>query len=80
VVSNLDVDIKCRASGEVVKLPFDISQSVKKAIALPTGPTDETLAVRAAEATLAQSQAKLAQATDDVEQARAEPCDHAAQG
>jgi multidrug efflux pump subunit AcrA (membrane-fusion protein) len=70
VVSNLDVDIKCRASGEVVKLPFDISQSVKKGDLLcQLDPTDETLAVRAAEATVAQSQAKLAQATDDLEQA-----------
>ena len=30
VVSNLDVEIKCKASGEVVKLPFDISQPVRK--------------------------------------------------
>ena len=28
VVSNLDVDIKCRASGEVITLPFDIKDSV----------------------------------------------------
>jgi len=30
VISNLDVAIKCRASGEVTKMPFDISDSVKK--------------------------------------------------
>jgi len=29
VVSNLDVDIKCKASGEVTKLPFDVSDIVK---------------------------------------------------
>ncbi|MCY2953135.1 MAG: hypothetical protein NTU53_14320 [Planctomycetota bacterium] len=30
VVSNLDVDIKCKASGEVQELPFDISDVVRK--------------------------------------------------
>ena len=30
VVSNLDVEIKCKASGTVVKLPFDVSDSVKE--------------------------------------------------
>ena len=63
VVSNLDVDIKCRASGEVVKLPFDISQHVRKGDLLcQLDPTDEKLAVRQAEAQVAQSTAKLEQA------------------
>ena len=71
VVSNLDVDIKCRASGEVIKLPFDISQSVKKGDLLcQLDPTDEQLSVRSAEATVAQSQAKLAQSKYDLEQAQ----------
>jgi len=30
VASNLDVDIKCKASGEIINLPFDISAAVKK--------------------------------------------------
>ena len=30
VASNLDVDIKCKASGEIINLPFDISAVVKK--------------------------------------------------
>ena len=30
VVSNLDVDIKCKASGTVKTLPYDISDAVKK--------------------------------------------------
>ncbi len=69
VVSNLDVDIKCRASGEVIKLPFDISQSVHKGDLLcQLDPTDSQLTVRSAEATLAQSTAKLAQAKHDLQQ------------
>src|SRR5688572_20604588 len=30
IVSNLDVEIKSRASGEIISLPFDISDQVKK--------------------------------------------------
>lgn len=71
VISNLDVDIKCRASGEVVKLPFDISQSVKKGDLLcQLDPTDAQLAVRSADAVVAQSNAKLEQAKDDLDQAK----------
>ena len=71
VVSNLDVDIKCRASGEVVKLPFDISQHVRKGELLcQLDPTDENLAVRQAEAAVAQTTAKLEQAKQNYETAR----------
>jgi HlyD family secretion protein len=71
VVSNLDVDIKCRASGEVINLPFDISQTVKKGDLLcQLDPTDGRLAVRSAEAVVAQSSAKLAQSKNDLEQAK----------
>ena len=70
VVSNLDVDIKCRASGEVVKLPFDISQHVRQGDLLcQLDPTDERLAVRQAEAQVAQSTAKLEQAKQNYETA-----------
>ncbi|HWE04627.1 MAG TPA: efflux RND transporter periplasmic adaptor subunit [Tepidisphaeraceae bacterium] len=70
VVSNLDVEIKCRASGEIIKLPFDISQSVKKGDLLcQLDPTDEQLAVRSADAAVAQSAVKVAQAKFDLEQA-----------
>lgn len=70
VVSNLDVDIKCRASGEVVQLPFDISQTVKKGELLcQLDPKDATLAVQLAEATVAQAVAKVAQAQANVQQA-----------
>lgn len=67
VVSNLDVDIKCRASGEITKLPFDISQTVNKGDLLcQLDPTDANLAVRSAEVAVAQSKAKLAQAQHDL--------------
>ena len=70
VQSNLDVDIKCRASGEVVKLPFDISETVKKGDLLcQLDPTDENLAVQLAEASVAQSTAKYEQAKQNYEQA-----------
>jgi multidrug efflux pump subunit AcrA (membrane-fusion protein) len=63
VVSNLDVDIKCRAGGPVAKLPVDISQTVKTGDLLcQLDPTDEQLAVNVAEKTLDQSKAKRDQA------------------
>jgi HlyD family secretion protein len=68
VISNLDVDIKCRASGEVTTLPFDISQNVKKGDLLcQLDPTDARLAVRLAQAVVVQATAKLAQARNDLE-------------
>ena len=67
VVSNLDVDIKCRASGQVVKLPFDVSQSVKKDdLLLQLDPADQQRSVQTAEVALAISQAKLAQAKQNL--------------
>jgi macrolide-specific efflux system membrane fusion protein len=70
IMSNLDVDIKCRAGGPVAKLPVDISQSVKTGDLLcQLDPTDEQLAVRVAERTLAESTAKVEQARLTYEQA-----------
>ena len=69
VVSNLDVDIKCRASGEIVKLPFDISDHVKRGDLLcQLDPTDEQLRVRLADASVAQSTARVAQAKANLAQ------------
>ncbi len=63
VVSNLDVEIKCKASGEVIKLPFDISDPVKMGdLLLELDPSDQARSVQQAEASLAASQARLAQA------------------
>jgi HlyD family secretion protein len=68
VVSNLDVDIKCKASGEIVNLPFDVSQYVKKDdLLMELDPVDELRAVRLAEVALAQSQAKLAQSKQSLQ-------------
>lgn len=66
VVSNLDVDIKCKASGEIKYLPFDISAKVKKGdLILKLDPTDEKRNVEKARMTSLQSQALLAKAKKD---------------
>ncbi len=71
VMSNLDVDIKCRAGGPVAKLPVDISQNVKAGDLLcQLDPTDEQLAVKVAEHTVSLSTAKLEQARLTYEQAK----------
>jgi HlyD family secretion protein len=63
VVSNLDVDIKCKASGTIVKLPKDISDPVKAGdLLIELDPVDEQRAVRQAESSLAAAQARLASA------------------
>ncbi|MHB8836547.1 MAG: efflux RND transporter periplasmic adaptor subunit [Candidatus Methylomirabilia bacterium] len=67
IVSNLDVEIKCKASGEVVKIPFDISQAVTKgALLLELDPRDEQQRVRQAEATVRASQARLINARESL--------------
>lgn len=65
VVSNLDVEIKCKASGEIVELPFDVSQSVKKGdLLVKLDPVDEQRSVRQAEASLASAEARLVNARE----------------
>ena len=62
VVSNLDVEIKCKASGEVVKLPFDISDEIKKGdLLVELDPVDEKRKLNQAKISLASSQARLKQ-------------------
>ncbi|HVX84673.1 MAG TPA: efflux RND transporter periplasmic adaptor subunit [Phycisphaerae bacterium] len=71
VVANLEVDIKCRASGEIITLPFDISDKVKKGDLLcQLDPTDEQLAVDAAQVAVEVADAKLAQARYTLDEAR----------
>jgi multidrug efflux pump subunit AcrA (membrane-fusion protein) len=68
VVSNLDVDIKCKASGAVIKLPFDVSDHVHQGdLLLELDPVDQLRVVNQAEVALAQSQAKLAQAKQNLD-------------
>jgi HlyD family secretion protein len=63
VVANLDVEIKCKASGEVIKLPYDVSDPVPKGkLLVELDPVDEQRKVNQAKAALDVSQAKLKQA------------------
>jgi len=63
VVSNLDVEIKCKASGVVVALPSDVSDEVKTGdLLVEIDPVDQERAVQQQEASLAASEARLAQA------------------
>jgi len=63
VVSNLDVEIKCKASGQIIGLPFDVSDKVSKGdLLLEIDPVDQARNLQQVEATLAASNARLAQA------------------
>lgn len=63
VVANLDVEIKCKASGEVIALPRDVSDEVKEGeLLVELDPVDEERRVRRAEVALAASGAQLEQA------------------
>ncbi len=60
IYSNLDVDIKCRASGEIRELPVNISDPVKKGdLLLALDPVDQQRNVDQAKASVAAAQAKL---------------------
>jgi HlyD family secretion protein len=70
VSSNLDVDIRCRASGEVIELPYDIGDFIKKgAVLLKLDPADEIVALREAQVTMDQDTSKLEVARKTVEEA-----------
>lgn len=63
VVANLDVEIKCKASGQVVALPFDVSDTVRKGeLLVELDPDDEQRLMRQSEAALTAAEARLAQA------------------
>lgn len=60
VVPNLDVQIKCKASGEITQLPYDVSDSVKKGdLLLQIDKVDEERMTRQAQAALDSSKARL---------------------
>lgn len=70
VVSNLDVEIKCKASGQVIGLPVDISDRVSKGdLIMEIDPVDQLRTLRQSEAALAASKARLAQAKANLEAA-----------
>ncbi|MBF0101925.1 MAG: efflux RND transporter periplasmic adaptor subunit [Desulfobacterales bacterium] len=59
VVPNQEVEIKCKASGEIKKLPVDVSDAVKKDdILLQVDPEEEKRYVRKSEVSLSISQAR----------------------
>src|SRR5207253_380082 len=61
------VDIKCKASGQITKLPFDISDSVKKGqLLVELDPVDEQRGVDLAQVALASSTARLAVAKQNL--------------
>lgn len=63
VVPDREVEIKCKASGEVITLPVDVSDLVKKGdLLVQLDPTDEKRSVQRAEYALSVSKAKLDQA------------------
>ncbi len=60
IFSNLDVDIKCRASGEITELPFNVSDPVKKGdLLMALDPVDQQRSVDQQKASVAAAQAKL---------------------
>lgn len=67
VVSNLDVEIKCRASGQVIKLPFDVSEEVKQGeLLLQLDPSEQQRNVSQREVSLTIAKARLAQARQNL--------------
>ena len=71
VVSNLDVEIKCKASGEVMALPFDVSDSVKKGdLLLELNPEDEERRVKQEQISASASQARYTQAKENLQLAK----------
>ena len=68
----MKVDIKCKASGEVISLPFDVSDIVKKGErVMELDPIDEVRAVdQAAKAALTGAECKVKAARDTLEIAK----------
>lgn len=62
VVPEREVEIKCKASGEITQLPVEVSQSVQQGdLLVQLNPIDEERAVKREKAALAVSRAKVAQ-------------------
>lgn len=67
IVSNLDVEIKCKASGEIVRLPRDVSDPVRKGdLLLELNPLEMQRQVNQSQASLGASQAKLVNARESL--------------
>lgn len=67
VVANLDVEIKCKASGRVTALPRDVSDQVKEGdLLVELDPIDEERRAKRAEVALSASRAQLEQARQNL--------------
>ena len=67
VVANLDVEIKCKASGEVIALPRDVSDEVKEGeLLVELDPVAEERRVKRAEVALSAAGARLEQARQNL--------------
>jgi len=65
VVSNLDVEVMSKADGEVVQLPYDVSDTVEKGTLLAElDPVNEERRVRQAKVDLLSAEARLSQASE----------------
>ncbi|MGC8741603.1 MAG: efflux RND transporter periplasmic adaptor subunit [Candidatus Sumerlaeaceae bacterium] len=68
VVANRDVDIKSKASGQIIRFPYDISDPVTSgALLAELDPVDEIRNVTQREAALISAKARLEQAKQDYE-------------
>jgi HlyD family secretion protein len=68
VVSNLDVEIKCKASGEVISLPYDISDEVQKgSLVVELDPVDEERNVQKSRVSLEAVQSRYEKTKLDLE-------------
>ena len=71
VVSNLDVDIKCKASGEVIAVPFDVSDPVRKDdLLVELDPVDMDRVLKQAGVALSASKARQLIARQNLEVAK----------
>jgi HlyD family secretion protein len=71
VTSNLDVEIKSKASGQIIQLPYDISDVVTSGSLLAElDPVDENRNVAQQQAALLSARAKLAQARESLSMAQ----------
>lgn len=62
VVPEREVEIKCKASGEIIKLPVEVSQEVRQGdLLVQLDPLNEERAVKRGKATLVAARAKVAQ-------------------
>jgi HlyD family secretion protein len=72
VIASFDVDIKCKASGTIIKLPYDVSSNVKAGdLLVQLDPIDEKRNVEQAKASLEASKARLATAKTNLDLAKA---------